>query len=220
MDSLSKVQETQPLATDVAPQPCAMPADEEKRLIARAQEGDRDAMNDLILHYQDRVYNLAYRLVGDHDEASDLSQEVFLTLFRKLKSFRKESRLGTWLYRIVVNHAKNRWKFLERRGRSRTESLEASVEDCDHRAIEVPDRAPDPRQQAAGREEMKLLGEHLGALQPEFREVLVLRFVENLSYEEIADVLETKIGTVKSRINRGRELLRERMRDVLKARRG
>ena len=220
MESLSKVQESQPLDADVAREPGAMPAEDEKQLIARAQEGDRDAMNDLILHYQDRVYNLAYRLVGDHDEAADLSQEVFLTLFRKLKSFRRESRLGTWLYRIVVNHSKNRWKFQERRGRSRTESLEASVEDCDRRAIEVPDRSPDPRQRAAGREEMGLLEEHLGALQPEFREALILRFVENLSYEEIADVLETKIGTVKSRINRGRELLRERMREGLKGRRG
>jgi len=190
-----------PLAGDDAP------------LIAAAQAGDLDAFDSLVRHHQDRVYNHAWRLLGDYDEASDLAQEVFIRVFRKLHLYRGEAAFSTWLYRVTSNLAKNRWKQMERQGRNRTVSLDQPLPhaDEDDRPLEQPDSAPSPRQEAEGREELGLLDRELQHLSSEHREILLLRFVENLSYEEIAEVLDANLGTVKSRICRARQELRLRM---------
>jgi RNA polymerase sigma-70 factor (ECF subfamily) len=185
-------------------------------LVAAAQAGDLDAFDTLIRRHQDRVYNQAWRLLGDHDEANDLAQEVFVRVFRKIHLYRGEAAFSTWLYRVTHNLAKNRWKQMERRGRSRTISLDQPrSEDDDDRPLDKPDDSPGPRQQAEGRELLGHLDRELQALGHEHREVLVLRFVENLSYEEIAEVLGANLGTVKSRICRARQELRRRMETYL-----
>lgn len=188
---------------------------EEGRLIRACQGGDLEAFDRLILHFQDQVYGLAYHLLRDRDEAEDIAQEVFLSFYRHIDSFRFESRLSTWLYRVTSNRVKNRWKYHQRRQKNKHDSLDEPRSDEDQRSMDLPDPAPNARQQAAGREMMQILNERLEDLSPEYREIIGLRFVENLSYEQIATVLECSVGTVKSRINRARRKLRESMSDVL-----
>jgi RNA polymerase sigma-70 factor (ECF subfamily) len=188
----------------------------EESLISQCQQGDLQAFDYLIRRHQDTVYNLAYRLLGNEDDAQDLTQEVFLTCFRKIKTYRGESRFSTWLYRIVVNHVKNVWKYRERRAVKRHESLDAAIdEEAEERPLQVADCNPSPRNHAAAREELSLLKLRLYRLSMEHRQVLLLRYVEGLSYEEIAEVLHCTLGTVKSRISRARGELRKAMSDVL-----
>ncbi len=188
-------------------------AGEEAELIVAAQGGDLDAFDTLVRRHQDRVYNQAWRLLGDHDEASDLSQEVFVRVFRKIHLYRGDAAFSTWLYRVTHNLAKNRWKQMQRQGRGKTISLDQPLgsEDDSDRTLEQPDTAPGPRQEAEGREMLAHMDRELQHLSLEHREVLILRFVENLSYDEIAKVLHANLGTVKSRICRARQELRQRM---------
>jgi RNA polymerase sigma-70 factor (ECF subfamily) len=187
-------------------------AGEDAPLVAAAQAGDLDAFDTLIRRHQDRVYNHAWRLLGDHDEASDLAQEVFVRVFRKIHLYRGDAAFTTWLYRVTSNLAKNRWKQMERQGQNRTISLdEPRGGEDDDRPIDQPDSAPSPRQKAEGREALEHLERELQGLGHEHREVLMLRFVENLSYEEIAEALDTNLGTIKSRISRARQELRRKM---------
>lgn len=190
-----------------------MPLAEERDLIRRCQEGDVEAFNVIIGASQDAVFGLAYRLMGDYDAANDLAQETFLAFYRKIGQFRGDSRVKTWLYRIVVNLAKNAWK---KRGR-RKESAAVSLDDPqsglegEGQAFDPPSGAPSPRDRAAAREEAAILQECLERLSPEHREALTLRCMEGLSYEEIAEAAECTLGTVKSRINRARAELRQMM---------
>ncbi|NUP90701.1 MAG: sigma-70 family RNA polymerase sigma factor [Candidatus Sumerlaeia bacterium] len=221
MTQLAEPVENTAVETDEAPPPGTerprggVPgtlAGEDGPLVAAAQAGDLSAFDTLIRRHQDRVYNQAWRLLGDHDEASDLAQEVFIRVFRKIHLYRGDAAFSTWLYRVTSNLAKNRWKQMERKGRSKTVSLDQPrPDDDDDRPLDKPDAAPSPRQQAEGRELLGHLEQELLGLGYEHREVLVLRFVENLSYEEIAEVLDANLGTVKSRICRARQELRRRM---------
>lgn len=188
----------------------------EAELVARCKAGDRLAFDELIAAHQERVFNVAYRLMGNYDEALDLTQEVFLNCFRKIGSFKGDSALSTWLYRITVNTAKNRWKYQQSRGLNRTDSLDAPPAPEEDRALtEYPSPQPGPMELATGREAMSRFEESLQKLAPEYREVLVLRYVEELSYEEIAEILRISLGTVKSRIHRARAELRNLMRDFV-----
>lgn len=188
----------------------------EYALIERCKQGEAAAFDELISAHQDRVLNTAFRLMGNYDEALDLTQEVFLNCFRKIGSFKGDSALSTWLYRIAVNTAKNRWKYQQSRGFHKTASLDAPMDHEDEERIkQYPDGQPTPRKVATDREAMAFLEEHLATLNEEHREVLVLRYVEELSYEEVAEILRLSLGTVKSRIHRARHELRELMKDVI-----
>ena len=189
---------------------------EERELVRRCQTGDVEAFNRIVRAFQDTVYGLAYRLMGNYDDANDLAQEVFLVCFRKFGQYRGDSRLKTWLYRIVVNLAKNAWQRRERRGYSSTVSLDdpPGTEDCEP-ARQIASGAPGPRQTAAARQTHEALWRSLNQLKPEHREALTLRCMEDLSYEEIAQATECSLGTVKSRINRARAELRKLMEDHL-----
>ncbi len=188
----------------------------EAALVERCKAGDSVAFDELISGHQDRVFNTAFRLMGNYDEALDLTQEVFLNCFRKIANFKGDSALSTWLYRITVNTAKNRWKYQQSRGMNRTTSLDAPMEaDDEERVKQFPDSQPTPRKVATDREAMGFLEEHLLTLNEEHREVLVLRYVDELSYEEIAEMLSLSLGTVKSRIHRARNELRDGMQEYL-----
>ncbi len=189
----------------------------EADLVARCKAGDKLAFDELIASHQERVFNVAYRLMSNYDEALDLTQEVFLTCFRKIGSFKGDSALSTWLYRITVNTAKNRWKYQQSRGVNRTDSLDAPVTDGEGEKslAQYPSSDPSPSEVASGRQAMSRFEECLQKLPQEYREVLVLRYMEELSYEEIADILRISLGTVKSRIHRARAELREMMRDFV-----
>lgn len=181
--------------------------------IESAQRGDRESMERLIGHYQDRVWRRVLYKIGDADEAWDVAQEVFVLCFRKIGQYRGEAKFWTWLARIADNQLLNRLDWLKRRGRSITFSLSelAHDEDEGERAWEPSDNAPSPRQQAAANQTMDALNTALNRVGEDHRQILLMRFSDQLSYEEIAQTLEISIGTVKSRINRARAELRKYM---------
>jgi len=181
---------------------------DDQRLISGLQVGDEDAYEKLIQRFQGPVYNLAWRLLNDPTDAGDVMQEVFLKIFRSVGSFRGESSLRTWVYRIAVNESYNRrrWTFRHRRGET---GLDDEHDETGAREKPLMDSGETPFDFTMNREAQRLLEEGLGAVTPVFRAALVLREVEDLSYEEIAAVLEVSVGTVKSRIRRGREALRQ-----------
>jgi len=178
----------------------------DEQLIQRLRAAEESAYEDLLLRFQQPVYNLAYRLLNDSSDASDVVQEVFLKVFRNVGRFRRQSSLKTWIYRITVNEAHNqrRWFF---RHRSREIGLDSEPEQT--RSRNVPDSERSPFEYTFDREKQELIENALARINPLFREVVVLRDIEDLSYEEIAEVLQISLGTVKSRILRGREALKE-----------
>lgn len=183
---------------------------EDHRLISGLQAGDEFAYEQLIERFQVPVYNLAYRLLNDQSDASDVAQEVFLKVFRNIGHFRGDSSLRTWVYRIAVNesHNRRRWLFRHRRGET---GIEDTFEDSEFREKPLMDAGETPFDFTVNREAQLLLEEALAEINPVFRAALVLREVEDMSYEDIADILEVSIGTVKSRIVRGREALRRNL---------
>jgi RNA polymerase sigma-70 factor (ECF subfamily) len=180
---------------------------EDHRLISGLQAGEESAYERLILRFQTPVYNLAWRLLSDPSDASDVVQEVFLKIFRNVGSFRGDSTLRTWVYRIAVNesHNRRRWLFRHRRGET---GIEEVFDENDTREKPLMDSGETPFDFTMNREAQMLLEEGLAAINPVFRAALVLREMEDMSYDEIAEILEVSIGTVKSRIMRGREALR------------
>lgn len=180
---------------------------EDRRLLFALQNGEEQAYEQLIQRFQSSVFNLAYRLLNDQADASDVLQEVFLKVFRSVHSFRGDSSLRTWIYRIAVNESYNRRRWLSRHRRGET-TLEETFDDCETRDRPLTDGAETPFDFTMNREAQLLLEEGLAAVSPVYRSALVLREIEDMSYEEIANVLEVSIGTVKSRIVRGREGLR------------
>jgi RNA polymerase sigma-70 factor, ECF subfamily len=183
---------------------------EDHRLVSALQAGEERAYEQLIERFQNPVYNLAYRLLNDQADASDVAQEVFLKIFRNVGNFRGDSSLRTWVYRIAVNesHNRRRWLFRHRRGET---GIDETFEDSDGREKPLMDSGETPFDFTVNREASILLEEALADINPVFRAALVLREIEDMSYDEIADILEVSIGTVKSRIVRGREALRRNL---------
>lgn len=192
------------LATDATEaaelEPAADPRAAELALVDRHRHGDPDAFLELYRTHAGMAYSVALRMSGDPDEAADLTQEIFLRVFRHLGRFRGGSRLKTWLYRVALNHCRSKL------GRRRPSG--PSLDDEETR-IEAVDPRRNPEERAASGERAHQLSRALLALDPVFREAVVLRDVEELGYEEIAQVLRVPIGTVRSRIARGRARLRE-----------
>ncbi|MGH9761968.1 MAG: sigma-70 family RNA polymerase sigma factor [Blastocatellia bacterium] len=188
----------------------------EARLIARLRAADLYAFEELVAYFEAPVYSLCYRLLGDAEEARDAAQETFIKVYKGLKSFRGESGLKTWIYRIAINQAMNQQRWWRRRHREQTVSLELSRKDSDQTLGSLlPSRADSPEQAAISSEREKCIMRALMELKTEYRVALILREVEELSYEEIAQALMISIGTVKSRIARGRDDLRRRVRHLI-----
>lgn len=175
---------------------------EETRLIARCLAGDREAQEALLRRYQQMVYRIAYNMLGNPEDALDACQDSLVAMLRSLPRFRGESSLSTWVYRVAVNTCIMKHRSL----RTRTRVVVDIPLDEAQSAIQ----APQPEAVAASREAQAAVREHIASLPPEFRAVVVLREMEGLSYEEIADALQVPLGTVQSRLSRGRRLLRER----------
>jgi RNA polymerase sigma-70 factor (ECF subfamily) len=187
------------------------------RLVESLRAGSERAYEDLITRFQQPVYSLALRLLNDQSEASDVVQEVFLKVFRNVGSFRGQSSLKTWIYRITVNEAHNarRWFFRHRR---REVELDTDPEEARNWKEIIPDRSRSPFEVAVDREQHLMIEAALDKINPIFREAVVLRDITDLAYEEIAEILGVSLGTVKSRILRGREALREELAGSLKNR--
>lgn len=187
-----------------------LPDDE---LVAAFQRGERVAFEALVRRHQDRVYGICVRMLGSPQWAEDAAQEVFVRVFRSLHRFRGESRFTTWLYQVTLNHCRNVQAFRGRRQERRHDSLDADIEQEDgstHRRQLADDR-PDAEDDLLLQQRLELVQEELARLDPLWKEILVLRDVEGLSYEEIGQALTLSPGTVKSRIFRARAQLRERI---------
>ena len=176
----------------------------EKELVRAAQRGDDSAFEELVRTYEKRVYHLALRMCGNVDDAYEVAQEAFLSAWKGMRFFRGDSSFSTWLYRLTSNAAIDFLRRQRRQGGSDGVSL-----DDEDTFLEVADPAPSPHQQAERLELRDALARGLGALSPEHRQVLLLRELQDLTYEEIAAALELDLGTVKSRIARAREKLRK-----------
>lgn len=184
---------------------------DERILLDGLKSGDETAYELLIAHFQQPVFGLVQRLIDDHNEASDVTQEVFIKIFRSVNQFRGESSLKTWIYRIAVNEAYNRRRWFGRHRKPETE-LEAQEPGRGH-LDHLHDRSRSPYDLVLNKEWKSAIEKALAGLNPAFRSAVVLRDLEDLSYEEIADVLDISLGTVKSRILRGRESLRRALID-------
>jgi RNA polymerase sigma factor (sigma-70 family) len=185
-------------------------ADEERRLVAGAQRGDVESFNALVRLYEARVYNLCYRMLGDADSAGDAAQDAFLSAFRNLRNFRGGS-FRSWILRIATNAC---YDVLRARKRRPSISLDAETDDEDDSSpLQIADSAETPTDFALRRELARAIQRGLADLPEEQRVIVILSDIEGLAYEEIAEVTSTNLGTVKSRLSRGRA----RLRDILKA---
>lgn len=192
------------------------PAGEDARLARALRRGSEEAYEILVSRFQQPVYNLVYRLMGNSSDAYDVVQEVFLKVFRNIGRFRSQSSLKTWIYRIAVNEAHNyrRWFFRHRRQET---VLDGEKEGGRNFGDTVPDRGRSPYDCALDGEKRVMIEDALARINPMFRAAVVLRDIEDLSYEEIADVLEISLGTVKSRITRGRDAMRRQLEGRLES---
>lgn len=199
----------------------------ETRLIARLKANEMAAFDDLVVEYQSLVYALSFRILGDAEDARDATQETFLKIYRHFSRFRGEASLKTWICRIAINQARSTERWWRRRNRSRTGSLDAplglnSLNDDDDRSIGdlLESGSISPEAEVLAQERRRQIESGLDDLKKDFRIAVILRDIEGLSYEEIAYVTEVSVGTVKSRIARGREMLREAVQKKRERERG
>lgn len=187
---------------------------EDSALVAGLKSGEDWAYEALIRRYQQAIYSLVFRLLDDPSEASDVVQEVFFKVFRSVGSFRGQASLKTWIYRIAVNEAHNHRRWFGRRRRREMGITPGEDDGCPNFAA---DAGASPFQAAATAETLGIIEEELARLNESYRAVVVLRDIEDLEYDEIAQVLDVSLGTVKSRLVRGREALRKRLEERMGA---
>lgn len=179
----------------------------EVQLSATAAEPvERVDFEALVQEHQDRVYDFCVRMLGDREEALEVAQEIFVSVHQALPTFRYDSKVSTWIYRISKNHCLNRLKYLERRGRGRSDGLDDVSEEALGSAAGSPTR-PDEALQAE--HERMLVQRAIARLEPDQRALVALRDIEGLSYEEMVEITQLPLGTVKSRLHRAREKLAE-----------
>ena len=191
---------------------------DEAELVSELQSGSETAFDWLVTHYHAPVYNLILSMLGDTSDAADGSQEVFLKAFRGIRKFRQGSSLKTWLYRIAIREALNHRRWF-RRHLQKNVSIDAEPQEG-HAAIEIEDLGVTPFDQLAAREIQQAVQQALQQVPAVFRTAVILRDLEDLSYEEVSEVLECSVGTVKSRILRGRRALKDVLEPLLGERNG
>lgn len=182
--------------------PDMRPDPEEGSLIAQSQRGDFDAFDRLVAAHEDRIYHAAYRITGNSEDARDAAQETFVKAFRALPRYRHEAAFGTWLHRIAVNASLD---IVRRRPQAPPVPLEEVV---------LPAQTHNPDTEAERHEVQRRVHDALRRLAPDHRVIVVLRDLQGLAYEEIAEVLRIPIGTVRSRLSRAREVLRALLKDL------
>lgn len=190
--------------------------DKDESLVAAARAGDLRAFEVLVARHQKRMLNTAFRFVDDYDEACDVTQEAFVSAYKHLGSFRGDAKFTTWLTTIVVNCAKNRLQQLKSKRGHEAYSLDDPIDTPDGVLLRDPPSNEPSALKRLEQEELQRRVHHcVGKLEPDFREVLVLRDLQELSYEEIGEVLQMRAGTVKSRLFRAREMVKECLKRVL-----
>lgn len=175
-------------------------------LVAQVKSGDLDAFEQLVIRYETKVYTIAYRYVGNYNDASDLAQDAFIRVYRSINSFRGDSSFLTWLYRVVTNVCKDE---MRRRAKEKTVSIDEIVEKGKSPPAEMQNK---PLEEAVlSREWQEEVQQILNTLSDDHRTVVVMKDIQGYSYEEIAGYLECSLGTVKSRLNRARHILKDRL---------
>ncbi|MEN6623253.1 MAG: sigma-70 family RNA polymerase sigma factor [Smithella sp.] len=184
--------------------------DDDLKYVIACQDGNTEAFEILVEKHQKKMLNIAFRMMGDYDEACDVTQEAFIAAYKSIRKFKAESKFSTWLYRIVINHSKNRLKqisgIIKQESISLDDSEEALAADifnqslisCTNPGVQLEDRERDTQIQKC-----------ITSLDEEYRDVLVLRDIQGFSYEEISDILNIPDGTVKSRLSRARNMLKD-----------
>lgn len=177
----------------------------ETQLLEMARAGSLPAFEELVSLYEKKVYNYCFRMTNNKEDAEDLTQEVFIKVFKSLQSFKGNSQLSTWIYRIAHNICIDKF----RKSKVTLVSLSPSKEKEDDREMDLPSPEPSPEDKLLTKEHRELVQSCINGLKPEYRSVIVLRDIQHYSYEEIADILNVPLGTVKSHISRARLALRE-----------
>ncbi len=187
------------------------PTDHE--LINRIRDGDMDAFETLMMRYAGKAFQIAYGILGHRDDAEEVAQDAFVRIYRALSKFRGDSEFSTWMYRIVVNQARNKYRWNRRRGTHMQLSINDNPKEDETGVYpyELPDGDKTPDKELIYQEWQTEIAREMKNLPDVNREALILRNVKNMSYEQIAEVLDCKVGTVKSRIARAREELRKRI---------
>jgi RNA polymerase sigma-70 factor, ECF subfamily len=183
-------------------------------LVEECRRGDSSAFDELVRRYKDRIYNVVYRFLGNHEDTLDVCQEVFVRAYRSIDRFEGKAKVYTWLYSIAANAARNRLRDQSRKGRNKGSSLEALSVAAPGRMQEATSTSDTPRSEAAAKEMEEILQQCLEELPEHYRMAFILRTYEDLSYDEIADILGCPKGTVKSRLNQARSMLRDRLREL------
>jgi RNA polymerase sigma-70 factor (ECF subfamily) len=178
-------------------------------LLGRARAGDAEAFGLLVERHQDYIYNAVYHLVGSDHEAEDIAQQVFVLAYGNLGRFRGQAKFSTWLYGIMLNTVRTYWR--RQKGRA-TLSLDDAADDEQHAAsLDPPDDGPGPPEVSTRREQVQAVREAIASLDEELREIVVLRDIRGLSYDELAESLGLPAGTVKSRLHRARRMLKDKL---------
>lgn len=182
----------------------------DNEIISRCREGDREAFEKLMETYQNRVFNIAYGMLSDYEEASDASQEIFIKVYKSISSFKGQSSFTTWLYVICRNVCNDMLRKRQRRG------VQVSIySDDDEKSVEreIESDAPTPEEQLEINECQVAVKEAINSLKPEYKEILLYADMQQLSYEEVSKILRCPVGTVRSRLNRARGALRKKLSD-------
>lgn len=195
------------------------PDAQERRLVRRLKQGDERAFQELVETYQDRVFSLVMRMMGNRQEAEDIAQEVFFSVYRAMHRFRGDARLYTWIYRIAINACKSRLKYLKGRQLDRQPSSDEATGTSEHTdqhtGISLQSAVPGPEAAVRGNRLQQAIARELANLDPDHRQVLVLRDIQGLSYDDITKITGLAQGTVKSRLHRARVALKSRLKTEL-----
>lgn len=198
----------------VTANPISVPISPESEFIEKLKARDATAFETLVGRYSGDIFALMYRMTENAEEAGDLTQDTFLRALRSIGSFRGDAKLKTWLFRIAINESRNRFRWWKRRKQQFTVSIDSMVGSTDMLVSEtIPDTGASPEDNLLSRERESSLRSALLDLPEAFREAVILCDIEGLSYEETAAALNVGLGTVKSRISRGREELRRKLKD-------
>ncbi len=187
--------------------------DIERLLIKKSKSGDVEAFEQLIFDYQKKAYNIALRIMGNQEDAKDMCQEAFIRIFKSIEGFKEQSSFSTWMYRIITNVCLDE---IRKRKKNDTISMDSTFETQDGEIhFEVVSEDDTPEEAYIRTEKKRLILKTINELNEEYKTAIVLRDIQGFSYEEIANILCCSIGTVKSRINRGRNILKDKLRTVL-----
>ena len=190
--------------------------DEDAELVSFCKKGNVDAFEELVRKYQKKMLNIAYRMIGNYEDACEIVQDAFVSAYKAIRHFKGKARFSTWLYAIVVNLSRNRLNQLKIQSKREAFSIDDPVfTDSGGLAVKLASSEPSDMERLEKKDVQKKVQECINGLDNKFREVIILRDLQGFSYDEISDMLKMPVGTVKSRIFRAREMLRDCLKRVI-----